>query len=102
MIRQISVKLIQRRTRSVLVEKHPALEPPRQRGADLVTGKGAHGDGEDVVEFFEGALFGLGDPEEDHDESEDVHATVREKSKVNKLNKEGETERRSGIAITYA
>jgi hypothetical protein len=33
-------------------------------------------DGEDVFEFFEGALFCLGDPEKDHDESDNVGSGI--------------------------
>jgi len=37
---------------------------------------GAGGDGEDVVEFLEGALLGLGDEEEDEHEGGEVEAGV--------------------------
>jgi hypothetical protein len=37
---------------------------------------GAGWDGEDVVEFLKGSLLSLGDPEEDHDQCDDIRAGV--------------------------
>ena len=42
----------------------------------MVAHVGSGWDCKDVVEFFEGALLCLRDPEEDHDESNDVGSGV--------------------------
>jgi len=62
-----------------LVEEDPALDEVWERLGDLVAHVGAGGDGEDVVEFLKRALLGLGNPEEDHDEGDDVGAGVEAK-----------------------
>ena len=53
-----------------------ALDEIRERLGDLVghVFPGRHG--EDVVQLLQGALFGLGDPEEDHDQRGQVEAGV--------------------------
>jgi hypothetical protein len=48
--------------RGVLVESHPALEEVRSGLGHVVGHVRAGRDGEDVVEFFEGALLGFWDP----------------------------------------
>ena len=75
-----SLEGVQGRADGVLVpedtEKDPPLEPERQDGEALVAHEAGDGDGEDPVELLEGALHGLGDPEEDHDEGDDVETGV--------------------------
>lgn len=44
---------------------------------ELVAHEASAGDSEDIVEFFECTLLGLGDEEEDHDESHHVEASVK-------------------------
>lgn len=67
----------------VPVEKHPALEPPRQSlGALVVDELGSWGP-EDVVELLERALLGLGYPEEDHYEGEHIETGVEPKDTNN-------------------
>lgn len=61
------------------VKEDPALEPVRESDAELVAGKLADGNSKDPVEFFEGALLGLGDPEEDHDKGDGVETSVQSK-----------------------
>jgi len=61
--RDMFVKLVQLRALDLLAED-VALEPPGQHSTNLVLHVGARGHGEYVVEFFEGALFGLGHPVE--------------------------------------
>lgn len=86
------VELVQGRLGRVPLEEDVLLEPPGQGDGELVLHKGADGDGEDVVELLEGALHRLGDPEEDHDEGDDVEAGVQAKGAdgVELLEQEGE------------
>lgn len=70
------IKLVQRLQRSVPLEENPPLEPVGQGFRELVAHEDAGGDGEDVVELLEGALFGFREPEEDHDEGDDVETRV--------------------------
>ena len=55
-----------------LVEEHVSLEKVRNGVLDLVGGKLFGRYLEDRVHFFEGQALGLGYPEDDHDQSEDV------------------------------
>lgn len=93
-----ALELVERSESRILAEEHPSLEPPGQRGADLVFGKRANGDGEDVIELFERAFLGLGNPEEDHDEGEHVHSGVEAKCSDNTEGAEetGETDGEHG------
>jgi len=61
--RNMLIKLVQLRALDLLAED-VALDEPGQHSTGLVLHVGARGHGEDVVEFFEGALFGLGHPVE--------------------------------------
>ena len=72
----IRLKLIQHRLRQSLSSQNMLLDPVRRHGADLVVHMRARGDGEDVVEFLERALFRFGQPEEDHEEGERVEGGV--------------------------
>lgn len=69
------VKLVQRLQLNVPAED-VALDPKGQRLADLVVHVNTSRHGKDVVELLEGALLGLGDPEEDHDQGGHVQATI--------------------------
>lgn len=60
----------------VLLHEDPAVEPPWEGLEALVVHVCAGRDGEDVIELFEGALFGFRHPEEDHHEGHDVRASV--------------------------
>jgi len=62
-----AVHLVQGLERGRLLPQDVPPEPPGRGLSGLVGHELAAGDGEDVVEFFEGALFGLRDEEEDHD-----------------------------------
>jgi hypothetical protein len=66
------VELVKGLEASVLLEENIAPDPPRKDLSELVSHMGAGRDGEDVIEFFKGALLGLGDPEEDHNQSDNV------------------------------
>jgi hypothetical protein len=61
------------------LEEYPFLDPVRQERAPLVADVPGGGNGEDVVQFFERALFSLGEEEEDHDDRDDVQAGVEAK-----------------------
>lgn len=71
-----AVKLVQGLELGITLPEDPPLDEPRHELGDLVLGKLAGGDGEDIVELLEGALLGLGNKEEDHDQGEDVEACV--------------------------
>lgn len=70
------LEVVQRAASGALLEEHPALEPPGDGLGDLILHEGSDGDSEDPVELFQGTLHGLGDPEEDHDEGDNVEASV--------------------------
>ena len=72
----IRLELIQHRLCQSLSSQNMLLDPVRRHGADLVVHMRARGDGEDVVEFLERALFRFGQPEEDHEEGQGVEARV--------------------------
>lgn len=55
----VALLLVKGTELGVLSEQDPALEPVRQGLADLVAGKLAGGDGEDVVELLERLLLGF-------------------------------------------
>lgn len=69
------VELVKRLQRHLATEDVP-LHPVRQRLGDLVAHVDTSGHCKDVVELLEGALLGLRDPEEDHDQGSHVQATV--------------------------
>lgn len=73
------LKVVQGLLLGSAVKEDPALEPVRESDAELVAGKLADGNGKDPVEFLEGALLCLGDPEEDHDECDGVETCVQTK-----------------------
>ncbi len=73
------LEMIQRLQFQVLASHDVFAEPVRQRFGELVVHVGACRDSEDVIEFLERALLGLGHPEEDHDESGDVEEGVESK-----------------------
>jgi hypothetical protein len=43
----------------VVLEEHPALEPPWESLAELVLDESGSGETKDVVQFFEGTLLGF-------------------------------------------
>jgi hypothetical protein len=71
------VKVVQRFQLSTPSEEHVALEPPWQPRAGLVRHEMSRWHGEDVIELFEGSLFGFWHEEENHDQGTHVEATVR-------------------------
>lgn len=66
------IEVIERFKRGALVEENIALDPVRKGLGELVVHERACGNGKDVVEFFERALLGLGHPEENHHECQEV------------------------------
>ena len=72
----ISLKLVQHRLRQPLSSQDVLLDPIGSHRADLILHVRARRHGEDVVELLERALFGLGQPEEDHEEGEGVEGGV--------------------------
>lgn len=78
-------KLLGRRGRSKLVEglelsalapQNPTFEPPGHSLGPLVLDELFGWHGEDIVQFFERTLLGLGNEVEDHDQRRHVKATV--------------------------
>lgn len=66
------LEAVERRlARSVPLAEYVALDPNGEL-AELVAGVLADGDGEDLVQFFEGQGLGLGQEAEDEDESNSV------------------------------
>lgn len=53
------VEVVERLQDSVLLEEHPALEPPWESLAELVLDESGSGETKDVVQFFEGTLLGF-------------------------------------------
>lgn len=70
------VECVERLENSTLTLEDPAVDPPWKSLGELVVHVGACWDGEDVVEFLECTLLGLGDPEEDHNERDNVRAGI--------------------------
>jgi uncharacterized protein YhfF len=68
------IKLVKRFQCNLLAE-NVAPEPVWKRLGDLVLHVNTSGNCENVVQLFEGALLGFGDPKEDHDQSSHVQAT---------------------------
>ena len=69
------IDLVQRRQLSTLLEKDPALEPPRKSLRSLILDEFTSWNRKDVVEFFQGTLFRLWNEQEDHAERNDVETT---------------------------
>ena len=76
MLRHRPIELIQRLQPGALLEQDIALHPIRQRLRKLIAHMGPSRHRKHVIELLEGALLGLGDPEEDHDEGGEVQAGV--------------------------
>lgn len=70
------LKLIQRLSGGVALEEDISLEPPRKRNGQLIFGKLSRRHAKYPVKLFQRALHGFRDPEEDHDEGNDVEACV--------------------------
>lgn len=62
-----------------LAAQHVLLEPIWRNLGDLVVLVRARGHGEDIVQFFEGSLFRLGEPQKDHDKGNRVQSGVESK-----------------------
>jgi hypothetical protein len=69
------VKLVQRFQVSILLKEDIALDPPGEDLENLVSHMLACRNSKDVIEFFKGTLLGLGNPDEDHDESYNIEST---------------------------
>jgi hypothetical protein len=72
----VVVEGVERFEDGIFLHEDPSVDPVWEGLGHLVAHVCACGDGENVVEFFEGALLGFGNPEEDHDESDDVRTRV--------------------------
>jgi hypothetical protein len=70
------IKVVQRLENSILALQDPVVEPPWESFGELVAHVRASWDSEDVVELFESALLRLRDPEEDHDQRDDVGSGI--------------------------
>ncbi len=76
---RVRIKMIQGLQPSILAEKNPTLDKVGKRFRELIVHVRPGWDSEDIVELFEGALFGFGYPEEDHGEGDYVRASVETK-----------------------
>lgn len=74
------LEVVQRLLLGVALPEDVALEPVGESNLELVAGELADGKGKDPVEFLEGSLLGLRDPEEDHDEGDDVETSIETES----------------------
>ncbi|KAF3068263.1 hypothetical protein CFAM422_007916 [Trichoderma lentiforme] len=75
-VRSDIVELVQRSLGSTPLEEDVLLEPPGQGDSELVLHESANRHSKDIVELLESALHSLGYPEEDHDERDNVEASV--------------------------
>lgn len=71
-----SLEFIKRFEDGIFAEEDPSLDEVWKGLVDLVVHVRAGRDGEDVVQLFQGALFGLRDPEEYHDQGHYVSSRV--------------------------
>ncbi|KAK5632845.1 hypothetical protein RRF57_008559 [Xylaria bambusicola] len=69
--------VVERLKCGALLEENPSLEPPRDDFGNLVVNELAGRDSEYIVELLECALLGLRNQEEDHEEGQDVEASVQ-------------------------
>ena len=60
-----------------LLAQNPRLEPPRKYCSTLVADELSLGYGKDIVEFFESALLGLWDKEENQAQGNQVETCVK-------------------------
>lgn len=74
---------VERLQLSVAVEEDPALEEVGNRLGNLVVRKAGGGQSKDPVELFQRTLLGLGNPEQDHKEGNDVETSVETKGTNN-------------------
>ena len=71
--------MVKRFQYSIFSEEDPAVDEVRESLGDLVAHVGSGWNGEDVVQFLKSPLFGLGNPEENHHESDNVCPGVETK-----------------------
>ena len=76
MLRNRPIKFIKRLQPRILIPKHIALKPIRQGLRKLILHMRPRGHSEHIIQLLEGALLGLGHPEEDHDERGHVQGGV--------------------------
>jgi hypothetical protein len=76
LVGMVAIESVQRLEDSILSLEDPAVDPIWESLGELVAHVGACGDGEDVVEFFEGTLFSFRDPEENHDQCQNIGSGV--------------------------
>ena len=95
-LRARGIELVQLRARRPFSKQHVALEPPGKHLGKLVVSMRARRHCKNIVQLFEGALFGLGEKEIDENEGDDVEAGVEAKGalrfKGEKHAREGERE----------
>lgn len=68
------VEVVQRFECRVFATQNVSFDEEGQRFIELIARMFADGHAEDIVEFLQRALLGLGDKEENHDERSDVAA----------------------------
>src|SRR5450755_2422129 len=74
-VHKTAVEMVKWLKPEALLAQNIFLEPPWQNFGDLIVHVSPGGYRKDVVELFQGSLFGLWDPKEDHDERRHVERT---------------------------
>lgn len=92
------LKVIQWLEGSGALEKDVSLEPPGQSLSELVLGKGTNWNCKDPIKLLKGTLHGLGHPEENHDEGDEVESGVQSKrtERLKAAEKEGKGNTQNG------
>ena len=70
-----TLEMVQRRQMSVLAAEDITLNPPWKPGTRLILDKCARRYSKDIVKLLKCPLFGLWQPQEDHDQGQDVETT---------------------------
>lgn len=74
------IEVIKRLKSDISLPQNIAFEPPGESLRGVVLDEYARRYGEDVVEFLESALLGLGHPQEDHDECHNIESGIKAES----------------------
>lgn len=74
---QLFVELVERLEGGRLVAEDITLEPVWKSFLGLVFDEDTVGDGENLVELFQGALLSLGDEQENKDKGDDVESGIK-------------------------
>lgn len=69
--------MVKRLERGILLEKDPPLDEPWKSLPNLVVDELGSRQAENVIELFQSSLFCFGDPQEDHDQGNDIEAGIQ-------------------------